>query len=133
MNDTAPPPEPIWRTGLLGSLTDLSLRTSFIAIGVPITVVAIAYATGHRVDGPDVPNHPGDALLSVMIATFVLVPMFALAGATTALIVAIRIVLVAGPGLFARTLQASFLLAVATWAVLTAIAYDGFVVPRLTG
>lgn len=133
MNEAPPPPEPIWRTGLLGSLTDLSLRTSFVAIGIPLTVVAIAYATGHRVDGPDVPNHPGNALLSVMIATFVLVPMFALAGAATALIVAIRIVLVSGPGFLARTLQAAFLLAVAAWAVVTAIAYDGYVVPRLTG
>ena len=133
MNDGAPPPEPIWRTGLLGSLTDLSLRTSFVAIGVPIIVVAIAYATGHRVDGPDVPNQPGNALLSVMIATFVLVPMFALAGAVTALIVAIRIVLISGPGFLLRTLHAAFVLAVAAWAIVTAMAYDGYVVPRLTG
>ena len=133
MSDRAPLPTPIWRTGLLGSLSDLSLRTSFVAIGVPLTVVAIAYATGNPLNGPDVPNHPNDALLSTMIATFVLVPMFALSGAVTALIVAIRLVIAAGPALFARTLQAIFLLAVGAWAVLTAITYDGFVVPRLTG
>ena len=128
-----PEPEPMWRTGLLGSLTDLSLRTSFVAIGVPLIVVAIAYATGHRLDGPDVPNSPNDALLSAIIASFVLVPMFALAGAATAIVVAARLVLAAGAGIFARTLQAAFLLAVGAWALLTAVAYDGYVVPRLTG
>ena len=126
-------PEPIWRSGLLGSLTDLSLRTSFVAIGVSVGVVVLAYATGHGLDGNDRDLDPGQALLSALIASYVLVPMFALAGAVTAIIVAASLVMAKGPGVFARSLQATFILAVGVWAVLTAVTYDGYVVPRLTG
>ncbi len=134
MSDEQPyRPEPIWRGGLLGSLTDLSLRTSFVAIGVPVGVVVLAYARGHGLAASDTNLDPGQALLSALIASYVLVPMFALAGAVTAVIVAASLVMTRGPGLFSRSLQAAFILAVGAWAVLTAVTYDGYVVPRLTG
>ncbi len=132
MSDGGLPFEPPWRQrGLIRSLNDLSLRTSFAAICLPMGVVAVAYATGNALHASDPNPDPGVPLLSLALGTFVLVPMLALTGALTAIVLAISLLWLPGAGSLTRTMHALFVLAVGVWAVVTAAAYDWYVVPRL--
>lgn len=118
-------------TGLIGSLGELSLRSSLVAICVPVVAVALAWAAGRPLEGSG-PAHLEGPALAAMLATFVLVPMFALTGATTAIVVAGATLLSARRPTGAQLLRAAFVVAVGAWAVAMAVAYDVVVVPRVT-
>ena len=116
--------------GLLASLDDLSLRASFFAIGIPLLIVAVWYLAGYGFG-----EMPAGALPRPMFAlamgSFVLVPMLALAGATTAFIVAAAAAWEARPT-FRQWLRVLFIVAVGLWALVTAYAWDTVVLPGIT-
>ena len=118
--------------GLLGSLGDLSLRSSLVAICLPIAAVAWALAAGRPLDGASGAQLEG-AALAAMVATFVLVPMFALTGAATAILVVVATLVARREPAVARVLRAAFVFAVAALAAAMAVAYDVLAVPRITG
>jgi hypothetical protein len=118
-------------SALMHGLGEVSLRASAVAIIVPFAVVVAWYATGHRLDTSQPALHGEPATMGA-IASFVLIPMFALTGASTALMV--------GFATFAGRVSPSrrhivetlFVLAVGAWAVLAAVVYDAVVIPAIT-
>jgi hypothetical protein len=116
--------------GLLGSLEDLSFRAALFALGLALGVTVLRFASGYRVGdsgGGDVPA----PILAVAIASFVLVPMLALASAASAVIVMAGAALQTHPA-FARVWRAAFLVVVAAWAMVAAYVYDVLVIPAIT-
>ncbi|MGH2634091.1 MAG: hypothetical protein ACRDG3_11830, partial [Tepidiformaceae bacterium] len=115
---------------LLASLDDLSLRASFFAIAIPLLIVTVWYFAGYGFG-----EKPAAALPRPMFAlamgSFVLVPMLALAGATTAFIVAAAAAWEARPTL-RQWLGVLFIVSVGLWALVTAYAWDTAVLPGIT-
>ena len=120
------------QSGLLASLADLSLRSSLVAISVPVATVAIAWAAGRPLHETAASQLDGAALAAI-VATFVLVPMFALTGAATAVVVAAATLASHREPVGVRVSRAAFSLAVGGWAVTMAVAYDLVAVPRISG
>ena len=114
--------------GLLRSLAELSLRSSLFAIGLPAGIALAFRLTGHSVTGGGSNGHLSFPVLSVAIGSFVLIPMLALTGAATAMMVAGHL-LWFGRGSGWRTL---LLVCLAAWALVTAYAYDTIVIPSIT-
>ena len=116
--------------GLLHSLDDLSLRASLTAIVFPLAVVLVWFLAGYGVG-----EKPATALprpmFTLAMASFVFVPMFALAGAAAGAIVACAVAWDARPA-FGQWLRVFFLLAVGAWALFTAYAWDVVVLPGIT-
>lgn len=116
--------------GLLASLDDLSLRASFLAIGIPLLIVIAWYIAGYGFG-----EKPSGALPRPMFAlamgSFVLVPMLALAGAATAFIIAAAAAWDARPT-FRQWLRVLFIVSVGLWALLTAYAWDAVILPGIT-
>jgi hypothetical protein len=117
-------------SALTHGIGELSLRSSAVAIVVPLCVVAALYATGHRLDGSTA-GLRGQPLLAGLVGSFVLIPMFAATGATTAVLVGVATFAGRLPPTRRRTVEALFILAVGSWAVLAAIAYDAVIVPAI--
>jgi len=117
--------------GLLGSLHELALWCCTGAIGVPVMTVSLAFLGGHRffADGDSGP--PSRPLLTAMLATFILVPMFALAGAICGSLVVLALPRTSGPAPV-RAWRAAFLVSVSALALLVAACYDLYFVPDLT-
>ena len=122
-NDQQPRPQ-----GLAGSLSELALTSSLLAVCAPVLVLAINLVTGHQLNSAERSHGP---LLALAMGTFVLVPMLALTGAVSAL-------LVAGGAIFShprppQTIsRTAFLLCVAAWGVVSAVVYDVVVIPAIT-
>jgi len=116
--------------GLLGSLDDLSLRASFFAIGIPLLIVGIWYLAGYGFGEKPAGALPRP-LFALAMGSFVLVPMLALAGATTAFIVAASAAWEARPT-FRQWLRVLFLVAVGLWALVTAYTWDTAILPAIT-
>ena len=116
--------------GLLGSLDDLSLRASFFAIGIPLLIVAVWYAAGYGF-GEKPPGALPRPMFALAMGSFVLVPMLALAGATTAFIIAAAAAWQARPT-SRQWLRVLFLVAVGLWALVTAYAWDTAILPAIT-
>lgn len=114
--------------GLLRSLSELSLRSSLFAIGLPAGIALAFRITGHSVTSGSSTGDLAFPVLAVAIGSFVLIPMLALTGAATAAMVAGHL-LWFGRGSRWRPL---FLVCLAAWAVVTAYAYDTVVIPSIT-
>lgn len=117
--------------GLMGSLHELSMASSLLAVCMPVIVLAVHLLTGHPLDSsPSSTTWPGP-LVAITFASFVLVPMLALVGAASSLLVTGATVL--SPerrrGELAR---AFFIVCVAAWGVITAYVYDIYVIPVIT-
>lgn len=116
--------------GLIASLSDLALTSSLLAVCAPVLVMVVHLATGHPLDSARSSQLPGP-LLALAMGTFVLVPMLALTGAASSL-------LVTGALIFSKTRtgqswsRAVFLICVAAWGVVTAVIYDVVVIPVIT-
>src|SRR5512140_1499362 len=113
--------------GLLGSLDQLCLRAGIFALALPVGVIAMRFATGYRIGdkaGGDI-NGPAFA---VTLASFVLVPMLALASGASALAVMLSAALEAHPVAW-RIWRAASLIAVAAAALTAAYVYDVIVIP----
>jgi hypothetical protein len=113
--------------GLRGSLDELSLRASLIAICAPVAVVLLRLATGYSPGGDNRGDIP-DPVLAIAIASFILVPMLALTGAATALVVMAATLWSRDD----RSWRAVFLLSVGASAMATAVLYDIVVIPEIT-
>ncbi len=117
--------------GLLGSLHDLALWCCMAAIGAPVVAVSVAFLGGHEffADGDSGP--PSRPLMALVLASFILVPMLALAGAICSLAVSVGLVWAGDPGPV-RAWRAGFLVAVAVMALVVAAVYVLYFVPDLT-
>ncbi|HEY5477268.1 MAG TPA: hypothetical protein VIK11_11220 [Tepidiformaceae bacterium] len=117
--------------GLMGSLVELSMASSLLAVCMPVLVLVVHLVTGHPLDSaPSSTTLPGP-LVAITFASFVLVPMLALVGAAASLAVA-------GGTVMSRErrkrelARAFFVVCVAVWGVITAYVYDVFVIPVIT-
>jgi hypothetical protein len=117
--------------GLLGSLHELALWCCTAAIGVPVIAVSLAFLGGHQFFIVRDAGPPSRPLLALVLASFILVPMLALAGAICGLTVSLGLARTSDPGPV-RAWRAAFLVAVAALALLVAGAYDLYFVPDLT-
>jgi len=129
-SQTPPPHAQRQNGGLLASLDDLSLRASFFAIGIPLLIVAVWYVAGFGFGETPSGSLPRP-MFALAMGSFVLVPMLALAGATTAFIVAAAAAWEARPT-FRQWLRVLFIVAVGLWALVTAYAWDTVVLPGIT-
>ncbi len=114
--------------GLLRSLSELSLRSSLFALGLPAGIALAFRITGHSITGGGSNGGLSFPVLSVAIGSFVLIPMLALTGAATAMMVAVHL-LWFGRGSGWRAL---FLVCLGAWALVAAYAYDTVVIPSIT-
>jgi hypothetical protein len=122
---------PVFGPGLLGSLDDLAVRCAIIAISVPAGVFLLALAQGHRLF-VEPPSHTGQPLLSVGMASYIVIPMVALTSAACAGVLAVT----AGWSGVRSNLQvvrAAFLVTSAVLAILMAVVYDWYLLPDLLG
>jgi len=115
----------------MGSLVELSMASSLLAVCMPVLVLVVHLVTGHPLDSaPSSTTLPGP-LVAITFASFVLVPMLALVGAAASLAVA-------GGTVMSRErrkrelARAFFVVGVAVWGVITAYVYDVFVIPVIT-
>ncbi len=117
--------------GLLGSLDDLAVRCAIVAIGLPALVFVVALARGHRFF-VDQPGHPGQPLLAAALASYVVVPMLALAAAISGAVVALAASWAARPSAL-QVARSAFLVSAGVLAILMAVAYDGYLLPDVLG
>jgi hypothetical protein len=113
---------------LLASLAELSLRSSLFAIVIPAVVALGLRLTGHSITDGGEHGDLSFPALSVAIGSFVLIPMLAMTGAATALMIVLHH-LWYGRGSIWR---AAFLLCLGAGALATAYAYDTVVIPAVT-
>lgn len=115
----------------MGSLQELSMASSLLAVCMPVIVLAVHLVTGHPLDSaPSSTTLPGP-LVAITFASFVLVPMLALVGAAASIAVTGATVL--SPERRHRELaRAFFIVCVAAWGVITAYVYDIYVIPVIT-
>jgi hypothetical protein len=118
-------------SGLLGSLDDLALRAALLALALPLGVLLIRFALGFRPGDTVAHGDITGPLLAITLATYILVPMLALAAAAGATGVMLGAAM-AQRLTFWRLWRGAFLLVVAAWAVAGAYIYDAVVIPRIT-
>jgi len=124
--------QPLELYGLGASLQQLSLRASCAAVCIPIVAVAVSWLlTGSPPDSNGTGGDLPPAALTLLLGTFVLVPMLALAAAGTGVATAYAILRSPSPAR-RRALRAGMVVGVAAWALLCAYWYVAFVVPALT-
>ena len=113
--------------GLLGSLEELSVKTSLAAIGLPLAVLLVFSLAGRPPGHDDTETLPR-ALLVAAAGSFVLIPMLALTGESAAVAVASSVFYSGRRG----RIRSLFLVVVGLWALATAVFFDLAVVPALT-
>ena len=117
--------------GLLGSLHELALWCCTIAIGLPVMAVSGALLGGHQFFAMRDYEAPSQPVLAFVLTSFILVPMLALAGVISGVIVSLGLVRTPDPAPV-RLWRAAFLVAAGALAVLVAVTYDIYFVPDLT-
>jgi hypothetical protein len=117
--------------GLLSSLDQLCLRAGMFALAIPVAVIALRFATGYRVGDRAGSGDLTGPVLAVTLASFVLVPMLALASGVSALAVLLSATLEAHPVAW-RIWRAASLIVVAAAALTAACVYDVVVIPAIS-
>ena len=117
--------------GLVGSLHDLALRCSAVAILTPLAVGLAALASGHQFFVEREASPASGPVLAAALASFMLEPMLALVGAICGVVVAVALARAPGPR-SVRAWRGAFVASVGIWAVLMAVVYDVYLLPDLT-
>jgi hypothetical protein len=122
---------PVFGTGLRGSLDDLAVRCAIIATSIPAGVFLLALAQGHRFF-VEQPSHTGQPLLSVGMASYIIIPMVAMTSAVCAGVLAVTTGW-SGMKSSLQVVRAAFLVTAAVLAILMAVVYDWYLLPDLLG
>jgi hypothetical protein len=121
------------RPRLLASAIELALKSSTVAILVPAVLAGAWIASGRSLDAAaEVGDAPAMPLLTGLLASFVMVPMLALAGAAAALLSGVWTLRGPEP-VVARALRAAVPVAVAAAGLVAAYFHIAVLVPVMTG
>jgi hypothetical protein len=127
-------PQLSWeRPRLLDSTIELALKSSTVAILVPAVLAAAWIASGRSLDAAaEAGDAPAMPLLTGLLASFVMVPMLALAGAAAAVLSGAWTLRGPAP-VSTRALRATLPLAVAAAGLAAAYFHVAILVPVMTG